>query len=158
MSALLKVCARLRRRTRLNGRLVRNDCRLQDQNIITGMWQLICSQEDNTGSSRSRREMINLTAISLSSLPDAKRCRGHKHVIANVFSHCLKMGCFDFIVIFLYKSLTHLSGFGFISCKKKRRLRCCIVCTAKHVHVQYKQHNLRSLFLWPTLYIPVYRE
>jgi len=29
--------------------------------------ELICSQEGNTGSSRSRREMINLTVISLSS-------------------------------------------------------------------------------------------
>jgi len=29
--------------------------------------ELICSQEGSTGSSRSRREMINLTVVSLSS-------------------------------------------------------------------------------------------
>jgi len=43
--------------------------------------------------SGSLREMINLTAISLSS------------GAANVFSHCVKtlLWCFDYIVIFLYK-------------------------------------------------------
>jgi len=51
--------------------------------------ELICSQEGNTGSSRSRREMINLTAISLSS-GCCENCCGHKHVIDNVFSHCVK--------------------------------------------------------------------
>jgi len=68
LSALLKVSARCRWRTRLNGRLVRHDRRLPDQNRITDdTTELICSQEGNTGSNRSRREMINLTAISLGS-------------------------------------------------------------------------------------------
>jgi len=52
----------------------------------------------------------------------------------------------------LFKILTHLC-FGFILCRKKRQLKYCIACTAKHVHVQYKQHNLRVRFLCPTLYI-----
>jgi len=79
---------------------------------------------------------------------------GHKHVIANVFSNCVTMllGCFDYIVIFLYNILIHLSGFGFTLYRKKQRLKYSIACTAKHVHVQHKQHNLRGQFLWPTLY------
>jgi len=32
-------------------------------------------------------------------------------------------GRMDSIVIFLYKTLTHLSGFGFILCRKKRLLK-----------------------------------
>jgi len=69
LSALLKVSARLRRRTRLNERLVQNDRSLvsSEQNY-RHVTELICSQEGNTGSSRSRREMINLTAISLTSV------------------------------------------------------------------------------------------
>jgi len=91
--------------------------------------------------------MINLSVIFLSS-GAARSCHGLKHVIANIFSHCIKtlLGCFDYILIFLFKILTHLSGFDFILCRKKHRLKCCIVCTAKHVHVQYKQHNLRGRF------------
>jgi len=64
---------------------VENLCKMQKTNLIerkTGagrpqtarseqnyrhVTELMCSQEGNTGSSRSRREMINLTAISLSS-------------------------------------------------------------------------------------------
>jgi len=38
LSALLKIGARCRKRTRLNGRPVRNDRWLPDQNRITGMW------------------------------------------------------------------------------------------------------------------------
>jgi len=53
---------------------------------------------------------------------------------------------FDYIVIFLYQILTYLSGFGFILCRKKWQLKCCIVCTAKHLHVQYKQNKLRGRF------------
>jgi len=58
------------------------------------------------------------------------------------------MGCFDYVVIFLFKILTQLSSFGFMLCRKKRRLKCCIVYTAKRVglHAQYKQHNLRGQF------------
>jgi len=107
LSALLKIGARCRRRTWLNGRLEWDDRRLTEQNY-RHVTELICSQEGNTGSSRSRREMINLTAISLSS-GAARSCHGHKHVITNVFSHCVNMllGCFDYIVIFLYKIVTH---------------------------------------------------
>jgi len=70
--------------------------------------KLICSEESNTGSSRSPREMINLTAISLSS--GAASSHGHKNTIANVFSHCVKMllGCFDYIVIFPFKISIHI--------------------------------------------------
>jgi len=59
-----------------------------------------------------------------------------KHVITNVFSHCVKtlLGSFDFIVIFLFKILKDLSSVGFILCRKKQRLKYCITCTAKHVH------------------------
>jgi len=94
--------------------------------------ELTYSQEGNTGSSRSPREMINLTAISLSS-GAARSCHGHKHITASVFCHCVKMllGSFEYIVIFLCKISTLLSGFGFILCRKKRRLKCCIVCTDK---------------------------
>jgi len=38
LSTLLKISARCRRWTWLNRRLVWNDCRLPDQNRITGMW------------------------------------------------------------------------------------------------------------------------
>jgi len=109
--------------------------------------ELICSQEGNTGSSRSRRKMMNLTVISVSS-GAVRSCRAHEHVITNVFLHCVKMllGCFDYIVIFLFKILTHLSSFGVILCSKKRRLKYYIACTVKHVHMQYKQNNLRGWF------------
>jgi len=116
------------------------------------MTELVCSQEANTGSSRSPREMINLTAISqLWLLREAVR---HKHIV-NVFSHCVKMipGCCDYIVIYLFKILTHMSSFGFFLCRKKRQVKCYIACTAKHLHVMYTQDSLRSRgFLWPTLY------
>jgi len=64
------------------------------------------------------------------------------------FTHCVKLllECCNYIVIFLYKILTCLSGFGFVLCRKKRQLRWCIVCTDKHVHVQYKQRNPRGRF------------
>jgi len=83
--------------------------------------ELICNQEGNGGSSKSRREMINLIAISLSSGCCMSSCHRHKRVIANVFSHCVKiiLWCFDYIVIFLYKILTQLSGFSFVLCRKK---------------------------------------
>jgi len=70
----------------------------------------ICSQEGNTGSSKTRRKMINLTEMCLGSVC-CESCHGHKHVIANVFSYCVKMllGCFNYTVIFLYKIVTHLS-------------------------------------------------
>jgi len=121
LSVLLKISARCRRRMRLE------DChgveRLQtarsEQNY-RHVTELICSLEGNTGSCRSPREMINLTAISLSS-GAARSCHGHKHIIANVFSHCVKMllECFDYIVIFQFKILTHSSSFGFVLCRKK---------------------------------------
>jgi len=52
----------------------------------------------------------------------------------------------DYIIIFLCKSSTPLSGFSNILCRKKRQLKCYIVCTDKYVHIQYKQHNLRGRF------------
>jgi len=55
----------------------------------------------------------------------------------------------DFIVIFYVKFLTHLLDFYFILRKKKRQLKFCTVCTAKHVQVHYKQHNLRGGFCGP---------
>jgi len=79
--------------------------------------ELICSQEGNTGSSKkSKRNDKPDSDIYLSVLAAARSCHGYKHVITNVFSHCVKMllGCFDYIVIILCKILTHLSGFGFI--------------------------------------------
>jgi len=67
----------------------------------THVTELICSQEGNTGSSRRPREIINLIGY-LSAQAAARRCHGHKHVIANVFYHCIKMllGSFGYIVIF----------------------------------------------------------
>jgi len=56
------------------------------------------------------------------------------------------LGCFDYIVIYLFKILTRLASFSFTLCRKKRQLKYYIACTAKHVHVQYKQHNLRGQF------------
>jgi len=69
------------------------------------MTELICSQEGNTGSSRSPREMINPTVTSLSS-GAARSCHGHKHVSADVFSHCVKMllGHFNYMKYFCLKS------------------------------------------------------
>jgi len=66
--ALLKISARCRRWTQLNGRLVRHDCRLPDgrsEQNYRHVTELICSQAGNTGSSRSQRKMIKLTAKSL---------------------------------------------------------------------------------------------
>jgi len=83
--------------------------------------------------------MINLTAISLSSRPlaAARSCQRHKYVIANVFCHCVKMllGSFLYMVIFFCKISTTLSGFGFILCGKKQRLKMLIVCIDKHVQI-----------------------
>jgi len=59
------------------------------------------------------------------------------------------------------KILTPLSGFGFILCRKKRRLKCCIVYTDKHVHVvqiQYKQHNVRGQFFMAHFVFTVFVE
>jgi len=53
---------------------------------------------------------------------------------------------FDYIVILLRKISTPLSGFGFTLCRKKRQLKCCIVCTDKHVQLQHRQHNPRGQF------------
>jgi len=64
------------------------------------------------------------------------------------------LGCFDYIAKFLYKILAHLSGFGFILCRKKQQLKCSITYTAKHVHVQYKQRNLRCWFFGPLRICP----
>jgi len=88
----------------------------------------------------------------LSAVSAARSCdHGHKHVIANVFCHCVKMllGSFNYIVIFLRKISTQLSGFWFISCRKKPWLKCYLVCTDKHVQIQYKQHNPRGRFFGP---------
>jgi len=63
--------------------------------------------------------------------------------------------CFSYIIIFVYKVLTHLSHFGFTLYTKKWWLKCCIVCTAKHVHLY--TFRINSViggvgFVWPTLY------
>jgi len=42
------------------------------------------------------------------------------------------LGWFDYIVIFLCKISTHLSGFDFVFCRKKWGLKCCIVI---HLHI-----------------------
>jgi len=109
--------------------------------------ELICSQEGNPGSSCSPREMKTGQQY-LSVLAAVRSCRGHKHFIANVITIVkMLLGCFDYIVIFLCKISTNLSGFGFFLCRKKQRLKGSIVSTAKHV--QYKQHNLSGRFLCP---------
>jgi len=132
------------RQTRLNA--ARRQTARSEQNY-RHVTELICSQKGNRKSSRNQREIINLTAISLSSCCCEKLSWTQTCLLA-YFSHCVKMilACFDYIVIFVYKILTHLSGFDFILCRKKRRLKCCIIYTGKDVHVQYKQHNLRGHF------------
>jgi len=151
LSALLKISARCRRRTWLEDWCgTTADCQIRME-LQACDWANMQSRRQH-----SPREMINLTVISLSS-GAMRSCHGHKYIIADVFSHCvntaLSLGCFDYIKIFLFKILTHLSTFGFILCRKKRRLKYCITCTAKHVHVQYKQHNLRHRFFYGPLCI-----
>jgi len=80
---------------------------------------------------RSQREMINLSNIPqlwllLEALMDTSMSSVMYFPIV-------------YIVIFLFKILTHLSSFSFILCRKKQRLKYCIVCTDKHVHVQCSQ-------------------
>jgi len=139
---LLKISARLKKTNSIEWKTVaeRPQTARSEQNY-KHVTELIYRQEGNTRPSRSPREMRNLSSGTRSS-------HGHKHIITNVFSHCVKMhlGCFNYIIILMCKILTQLSGFGFILYKKKQRLKCCIVCTAKHVQVQYKQHNLRGRF------------
>jgi len=107
--------------------------------------ELICSQEGNKGSSRSPREMINLTAISLSS-----GCCEKLSWTQTSHCWCVKMllRCCNYSVIFLYKILTHLSGFGFILCRKIQRLKWDrFVCIAKRVHAQCQLVMLKPNFL-----------
>jgi len=79
--------------------------------------ELICSREGNAGFSRSPRKMINLTAIELCLLREAVM---DTNTSSLMYFAIVKMilGCFNYIVTFLYKMLTHLSGFGFILCRK----------------------------------------
>jgi len=147
LSVVLKIRERLRRQIRLNGRLVVHDHILQtarSERNHKHVTEQICSQEGNSGSSRSPKWKPNSDISQLWPLWEA--VMDTWHVIANVFCHCVKMllECFDCIVIFLCKISVHVSGFGFTLCIKKRRFKCCIVCTAKHAQVQYKQHNLRG--------------
>jgi len=107
--------------------------------------ELTCSQEGDTGSSRSPREMRNLTAISLSSgcceKPSWTQTR-HASGVLRLYRN-----------IFL-KISTPLSVFDFFLCRKKRRLKCYILCTDKHTC----RYSINSIiwgvgFLWPTLKI-----
>jgi len=89
--------------------------------------EVICSQVSKV-SSRSRREIKNLTAISLSS-GCCRSCHGHKHAIANVFSRCVKMllGCFDCTVILLCKSLNAFIRFWiYLELKEMIQMLFCL--------------------------------
>jgi len=131
-----------------------DSCRMTAKQNHRHVTELVCSQEGNTGSSRSPREMINLTAISLSSAA-ARSSHVHKHVIANVFSHCVKMllGCFGYIVIFLFKIVTHFSSIGFILCRKNDDWNSVLLVQLNMYMCSINSIICGAGFLGPTLYI-----
>jgi len=131
LSALLKTSAWLKRWTRLNGWLVLNSHRLPDQNRIPNVSLSLYAVKKATQGVAEVQEKWLIWQQYLSALAAVWSCRGHKHVIANVFCHCVQMllECFDYIIIFLCEISTRLSGFGFFLCRKRRALRCCIFYT-----------------------------
>jgi len=128
--AMLKISATLRRWTRLNARLVLNDHRLLDQNKIASVWLSWYAVTKATQGLTKVQEKLKTWQRYISALTATRSYDKHRHAIANVFCHCVKMllGCFDYIVIFLCKVLAPLSGFGFILCRKKRQLKCYNYC------------------------------
>jgi len=92
LPALLKISARLRRWIRLNRRLVVDDAECWNRTESQACdWADIQSRKQpaETRSSRSPREMKTWQQ-HLSVLAAARSCHGHKHIIANGFSHCVK--------------------------------------------------------------------
>jgi len=147
---------------------VEDQCKMQKTNSIeqktgserlqTARWeqnyrhvtQIICSQEGNTGFSRSPREMINLTAISLSF-----GCCKKLSWTQTRHRQCIFPLCENASVMLpsyrniLFKILTHLSSFGFILCRKKAKIEIpyCLYSYTCRLHVQYKQHTEGSVFM-----------